>query len=112
MEYRRAEVLSGGAGKGFCYTGYLKAKEDLKLTDADLGDKSLKFGASIGSYYAAALSLGVSSQEIESFTRNNKKLMENLFKPRLDKVMSAVASLGNFGNHHSPENRDRSYGAE
>ncbi len=104
MDYRRAEILSGGAGKGFCYTGYIKAKEDLGITDSDLGEKSLKFAASIGSYYAAGLSLGVKAGEIERFTENNKKLMGNLFKPRLDRIMSALAGLGNLGNPRSIEN--------
>ena len=82
MDYTRAEILGGGAGKGLHYTAYIKAKEDLHLTDSDLGDRSLKYGTSIGSMFAAGLSEGISSEDIRKIVLENKKIIDSLFRPK------------------------------
>jgi len=79
IDYSFAELLSGGACKGFYYAGYIKAKEELGLTDKQLGRKTLKIGVSIGSLFAAAMSVGVKFKEIREYLSKHKQELKGLF---------------------------------
>ena len=83
IDYRSAELLSGGACKGFYYTGYIKAKEELGLTDQQLGKKTLKIGVSIGSLFAAAMAVGVTFKDINEYIYKNQSSLKNLFNASL-----------------------------
>lgn len=79
IDFCRAEVFSGGGCKGFYYTGYIKAKEGLGLTDIDIGTKSQKFGVSIGSLLSAINSIGWPSSEIGKYVMGHPHVMKHLF---------------------------------
>ncbi|MCL5730261.1 MAG: patatin-like phospholipase family protein [Candidatus Pacearchaeota archaeon] len=112
MVYRRAEVFSGGGGKGFYYLGHMRAKRDLKLTDRDLGDVSWKLGVSVGGYAAAASSLGLSPEEAGSFIEAKMNIIKKAFRPDYSLIAHYVCrSIGEFiaRKNHSGENGNHDY---
>jgi predicted acylesterase/phospholipase RssA len=76
MSGRKAEVFSGGACKGFYYTGWLRAEEDLGLPKpSDI------WGVSVGSIYAAVLSDGTSSGDVLDYLKGNNARLKKIFRP-------------------------------
>ena len=61
IDHSFAELLSGGACKGFYYVGYMKAREELGIS---LG---LLEGVSVGSLLAGAIAVGVRFKEIYEY---------------------------------------------
>jgi len=73
------ESFGGGACKGFYLVGYIKAKEELRITDADLGVHTLKEGVSVGTVIQALGEEGISYNLIDEYFRKNENIMKNIF---------------------------------
>ncbi len=74
-----AEVFSGAVCKGFSGVGYMKLKEELGITDEDLGKKTWKYGVSAGTILAAFLAEGIKSEYINEYFRKNDALLKKIF---------------------------------
>ncbi len=84
-------VLGGGACKGFFYSGFMRALEEMGWDDRSMGRKPLKYCASVGSMYASAISVGTSSDDMDDFILSHDHIL-HLFDVSPNKV------LGIFGN--------------
>lgn len=74
-----AEVFSGGACKGFYLAGYLKLKEELGITERDLGKKTFKYGVSVGSLFSAFMAEGITYNELDEYFQKHKNLLKKIF---------------------------------
>ncbi len=74
-----AEVFSGGACKCFALVGVMRAKEELRITDADFGAKTFKESTSGSTFVQAIMAEGTKSNLIDEYFKKNESLMKKIF---------------------------------
>ncbi|MCK5043975.1 patatin-like phospholipase family protein [Candidatus Pacearchaeota archaeon] len=74
-----AEVFSGGACRGFYLAGYIKLKEELGISDENLGKKTFKYGVSVGSLFSAVMEEGIRYKEIDEYFEKNQHILKKIF---------------------------------